>query len=451
MKTDTKPEKSNLKRPVIYIARDIERALGMMMPTANTGHISDYYIIAGRTAYAEEIQKKYPDNVMLAGDLLDTHEILIVPEVAAEIDRRTKKDNAAILVFKNTLQIERIAREKGWTLLNPSAELAEKIENKITQAAWLGDLAKYLPEHKVVKVRDIVAGAKGTPFAFPFIMQWAHSHTGDGTILVSKQPELDKIAAIFPDREARVSQYIQGPTFTTNVVAGMKSPNISYQITGMLPFTENPWSTVGNDWSLPHSLLTEEHVATIDNICSEVAERMSKAGWRGLFGLDFMHDMERDRIHLLEINARQPASTTYESQLQMHIRSHGVPGLTTFETHLQSLTGSAAKSAAQSLELIPLNDGAQIIQRVAKPLLAQTTIPTEEIFGKLESAGYAFIQYENLTPNSDKLRIQCARGIMEAHNKFNKRGKQILEIMMGVEETEDEEMEEEVEAGNEEE
>ena len=49
---------------------------------------------------------------------------------------------------------------------------------------------------------------------------------------------------------------------------------------------------------------------------------------------------------------------------------------------------------------------------------------------KLIDAGYRVINYRNDKPNKDLLRIQSEMGIMEAHNKFNKRGKNILDLLI---------------------
>jgi hypothetical protein len=48
---------------------------------------------------------------------------------------------------------------------------------------------------------------------------------------------------------------------------------------------------------------------------------------------------------------------------------------------------------------------------------------------KLLEAGYKTITYKNTKPNDDLLRIQSGQGIMLSHNKFNKRGKEIVEII----------------------
>ena len=99
---------------------------------------------------------------------------------------------------------------------------------------------------------------------------------------------------------------------------------------------------------------------------------MHESGWKGLFGIDVIYDEERDQFKLIEINARQPASTTYESQLQARFRGHGLVGATIFEAHLAALTGSTRSDLVQikvgpwQEKQIEINDGAQIVQRVTK-------------------------------------------------------------------------------------
>jgi predicted ATP-grasp superfamily ATP-dependent carboligase len=325
-----------------------------------------------------------------------------------------------IVVFKSSKLIEETCSKNGWKLLNPSAELAEKIESKVSQIDWLGDLAeKYLPQTDIKKASDIVWKEK------PIVIQWEHGHTGLGTLSVISKVQLDDIQRKFPNRLARVSPFISGPSFTVNIVVGVDKiilGNMSYQITGLKPFTDGPFSTIGNDWSLPHSLLHEHEVAYIEKMIEEIAEKMRSSGWRGLFGMDLMKDDLRDTIHLIEINARQPASTTFESLLQQENRKHGVTGITIFEAHLECLKGDTVKEP-----LILVNDGAQVIQRVSKD--TDIDAISEDMLGSLQLAGYKTIAYTNTEYNSDLLRIQSNMGIMEAHDKLNKRGKAIVEII----------------------
>ena len=160
------------------------------------------------------------------------------------------------------------------------------------------------------------------------------------------------------------------------------------------------------------------NVKKIEKIAEKIGQKMQKDGWKGLLGIDIVYDETLDELHLIEINARQPASTTFESELQEILHLHNVAGITTFSAHLSSLLGDPVTSA-----LIPVNDGAQILQRVTK-------IKNNINIKKLIESGYKIIIYNNTKPNADLVRIQSMQGILETHNKFNKRGKEIVEAVL---------------------
>lgn len=379
--------KDSTTKPVVYITKDKERAEGM--PESES-----YSIVSGDGS-------------------LDTFELLSKPETQEMIDEK----KAAILVFKNNVQIEELARSKGWKLLNPSAKLAEQVENKITQVAWLGDLAELLPPHEVAPLKNITWK---TLKEYSCVVQWAHGHTGGGTLHLTKESDLRALKEKFPDRDARVTDYIEGPMFTANIVVSDKVlvGNISYQITGLPPFTDNPFSTIGNDWSVPHTILTEAQLDEFKTIAQKVGTKLQLSGWKGLFGIDVIHDVLKNKLFLIEINARQSASTTFESQLQMSAREKGVSGITTFEAHIAALTDTPITEP-----LVEINDGAQILQRVTK------NKKTADDPTALENAGYKVLSYKNTKENADLMRIQSTKGIMETHNKFNERGKEILGLL----------------------
>lgn len=394
---------------LIYITRDIERALG-------AEPIGDYYIVTNKTPYSEEIKNKYPDNITLIQKktILDTIDLLMLDEVQEMINKK----NANIIVFKNTKNIEELCIEKKWKLLNPSAQLSETVENKITQVKWLNELSNLLPGHTICTAKEIDESILENEKVI--VLQWAHGHTGSGTMLISNIKDLKDIKEKFPHREVKITKYIRGPVFTANIVVTntvILMGNISYQITGMLPFTEKAFSTIGNDWSVTHTILTENHIKLFERMSELIGQKMQKDGWKGLFGVDIIYDEEKDELKLIEINARQAASTTFESQLQAKLAVHGVDGITTFEAHINSLLNKIITSP-----LIPMNDGAQILQRVTSKIKDIDT-------NKLINSGYKVIKYSNTKENDDLIRIQSSKGIMEVHNKFNKRGKEIIELI----------------------
>ncbi len=391
-------------QPVVYVTRDIERAIGIH-------DYKNYYIITNHTPFAKSMAK-HSSNIIIVKNkkLLSTHELLEQPSVKKFIN---KLKLPAIVVFKNTSPIEKICAVNGWKLLNPPAELSGMVEQKISQIKWLGTLAKYLPPHELKLCKDLKWKNE------KFIVQFNFAHTGGGTILIESEKQIQELAKQFPNREIRVSKFISGPIFTNNNVVWDKEVligNINYQITGLPPFTDLPFATIGNDWTLPRKLLSNKQIKQYKKMAEDIGKKLAKDGWKGLFGIDVVSEEKTGKLYLIEINARQPASTTYESQLQRKATSYKLQAtslLTTFEAHLAALLELRTPNS----ELRTITDGAQIIQRVT---------PTSYKLQPTSFTQFTLIPYTNTAPGSDLLRIQSKQGIMAEHNKFNDIGKEIL-------------------------
>lgn len=427
------------------MARDLERTLGLPISTKG------YYIISNYTAFANSLAKG-KKNVLLvkSTELLDTRELLVHPKVVKFINtviaRPTKsgeaipknygvvssppkadpRNDGGILVFKNTTQIEKICVQNGWPLLNPNAELASKVEEKITQVEWLNELKKYLPPFEIKIAKEIKWTGE------PFILQFNRAHTGSGTILVESAKQLEEIQAKFPLREVRVTKYIQGSMFTNNnVVWGKKilCGNISYQITGLKPFTNMPFATVGNDWALPYKILLAQQKKEYLAMAKSIGEKLAQSGWKGLFGIDVVLDEKSGKLFLIEINARQPASTSFESQLQQNAITNNKnchfdrakraeKSLTTFQAHLLSLL----EEKETKTNLIKIKSGAQITQKIVS---LKKVIKLNKLLEKikvLKKNNFQIFLYNNDKPESDWVRIQSKSSVADAPNSLNKHG-----------------------------
>ncbi len=394
----------------IYVTRDIERALGLPKETPN------FFIVTNTSALAASRNDIY---TIEHETTLDTYELL-GHEKMKEI--MTLHPGAHIMVFKNTQMIEKICANNNWPLLNPFAALAAQVEEKISQVAWLDELAAFLPPHYICKTKEIVW--KGTPC----ILQYNRAHTGSGTHYIDSLDTLEILQQTFPERDARVTAFIPGPVITSNnIVTPTKTlrGNINYQITGLAPFTDNPFATIGNDWKLPSLLLSNKAAKQYDAIVDAIGTKLRASGWKGLFGIDVIYHIEEDILYLLEINARQPASTTYESMLQIGKYSNTHIGkISTFEAHVLSLFGESL----DEYELLAIDTGAQILVRVpangGRNKQRETYI-VEEVT-KLDCN---VLVYTNDTPGSDWIRIQSTASFMHAHTTFNELGNNIKKIV----------------------
>lgn len=381
-----------LKRPLVYVTRDIERALGMKPE-------GSYYVVSNNTAFGRESQRQSPENIVLikSREILDTDDLLVRKE-AVDLISSLKAD---VVVFIPTPRTERIAKELGWNLLNPSALLARKVEEKISQVRWLAQDAKLLPPHRICAVKDASFDGKRS------VIQFNHSHTGEGTFVIDDEKVLRHLQVKFPNRECRIVDFIEGPIFTVSAVVAGKSVavgNPNYQITGLRPFTDLPFSTIGNDWSLPRDPKFKSAYEDAKRIAKTVGARLQKDGWKGLFGIDVVFDLKTRKTFLLEINARQPASAVFESWLQKEN--------TIFEAHIKALLDIPVSKVKE------IESGAQIVKRVTEPSFLVDR-------GTLSAKGFSVIAYENTDRNKELFRIQSSKGIMKDHNAFNDLGESI--------------------------
>ncbi|OGH84747.1 MAG: hypothetical protein A2261_01385 [Candidatus Magasanikbacteria bacterium RIFOXYA2_FULL_44_8] len=396
-------------RRIFYVCRDVERAAaGLLLGIPN------YFVITNDSGYSRTLLPQYP-NLILIKDCqqLDTLQLLKSKQCHGAI-----RPKDYVLVFKPNKQMELLCATNKWQLLNPSAELGNKVEEKISQVEWLGPLKKYLPPHQVDVLRNIIW--KGDIF----ILQFNRAHTGGGTILIKTKKQLNELKLKFPERPTRVTKYIDGPAFTNNnIVWGGRvlSGAINYQITGLRPFTDNPFATIGNDWALPREILTPSQTKQFYAIATAVGKRLAQKGWKGLCGVDTVLDRKNNKMHLIEINARQLASVPYESELQnLHCHSERSEEscCPTFAAHIAALLSITPDDC----ELTQISDGSQIILRNQK-------INRAPNLDRLKK--FKIISYDNTEIGTDRLRLQCPAGIMARHNKFNKIGKEIIYAISG--------------------
>lgn len=392
-------------KTIVYIARDLERALGLQTAVAS------YFIITNSTPFAKEMSSLHK-NILLVNspEILDTHELLAHPETKTFLSTLTEP---SILVFKNTPAIERICTAEHWPLLNPLAETANKVEEKISQVEWLGELAHFLPEHQIMLLKDVRFEST------PFILQFNRAHTGSGTILIDNENTLHELKEKFPERPVRITAYLSGTMITSNNIVFedtimVGNPNV--QITGLSPFTDKPFATVGNDWHLGKTMLNELQLVQYKEIVVSVGEKLRANDWRGLFGTDIML-ADNGRLYLIEINARQPAGTTFESQLQQK-------SLTVFDAHLLSLLGEKAENQT----LTEISDGAQLVLR--NQTNVQYTEANLTVFvSRLQSLGFTVTRYQNTEPGSDLVRIQSQTSVMKSPKELNERGESIVNAL----------------------
>jgi len=327
---------------IFYITRDIERATGIDLE-----RYPEINILANRSPLADLMYQKFPDKIILNEEgQLDTQDLL--KHYAVHIEKKSPEPQ--ILVFKNTQQIERFCEARNWKLLNGAAGLSEKFERKISQHEWLKtfDSPIEIPDTVIDRLENLKYQDLVERFGQPFIMQYNIGHTGEGTKHITSPYDLEQEIQKTPKRLVKVAKYLKGDVYTINACV---CPNniylgqISLQLTGLPDLTDNAFATVGNDWGRAREIYgansnaaakDDEYIPAvaspsqpkdlagqIEALTRKLAQSMRDERWLGLFGVDVLVQEQTHKHYLIEINARQPASCTFETQL----------------THLQNAAG----------------------------------------------------------------------------------------------------------------
>ncbi|MFB6181845.1 MAG: ATP-grasp domain-containing protein [Candidatus Magasanikbacteria bacterium] len=412
----------SLQHPLVYVTRDIERAIGLR-PRGN------YFIISNNSPLAEEISNE--NTLLVSGKSLDTWEILKQEKTKRFLNNLNSPN---LVVFKNTKQIQRKCDENNWNLLNPKPEIINEVEQKISQVEWLDYLADLMPRFTIETCKNIDFQVKLKELSRDknkkgFVLQFNRAHTGSGTHFIESEKQLESLQEKFPERPAKITEFISGDVFTLNCIAAKDktlTSSPSYQITGVEPFTQNNFATIGNDWGLAEKILDSQDKEKIKEMGKRIGTKLRDDNFVGLFGIDVIKS-NTGEIFLIEINARQPASTTFETKLQK--TNEKSDKITTFSAHLKALLRQKNNSEVQSI-----TNGAQIILRRSKnrdesDKKDQERKKAERIRDKLTKEGFGVIIYDNKASNSELLRIMSNSSICDKPNQFNKRGKKIKEII----------------------
>ena len=302
---------------IFYLTLDPERALGI-----------EDLLLSYHVLYSENSQlaipisnagvdiKNFPKNADTKVN--STSKMLENQEVINYIKTFThgKPD---ILVFKSDEVIEELCRKNDFNLLNPSYKLGKELENKLKFTEFVEEIGVFdRAEYEVFeKLEDLKYEDLSKKFGNEFVLQFIFGHTGSGTFFIDNSEILEDLKLKYPLRKGKVSRKIEGPTYTINACItklGIVIGGLSEQITGIEELTASKGGTIGNDFSQRHLNDVLRHDIITKTV--KFGEELQKKGHKGIFGLDFIIELETGKIYLIEANIRQVASSTYASYLQ---------------------------------------------------------------------------------------------------------------------------------------
>jgi len=269
-----------------YVTLDPERALGLEDVMPNYTIICPY-----KSQLTDELQRVGVKIVVLEESINSsklseivkrgTYGILQADFVQDCMNKTCGKLNfshTTILVLKNSVLIEALCKKQKWHLLAPKARIVEQFENKISQYKLLKNVAPYPATY--ISTLDQISIDEARPRQH--ILQFNRGHSGNSTFFIKSQADLKKLAGKFPKREAKISKYIKGKTYTLNCLVlsagAILTGSISEQITGLKSATNNPNTTCGNDFISPGKL-KKTKIKEMQRIAENIGKVLYKKGY----------------------------------------------------------------------------------------------------------------------------------------------------------------------------
>ncbi|MBI1888767.1 MAG: ATP-grasp domain-containing protein [Candidatus Spechtbacteria bacterium] len=236
-------------------------------------------------------------------------------------------ENPAIIVYKSSLKMERLCEQKQWTLVASPVKFGKKLfEDKIKFRKILQEIGVTPPRGEILSARNLDFYKIKNKYGTPFVLQHPRRGGGKGTFFVSSQNDLlnairklqiqnvegKEVAENISNLEVIVAKYIHGPSCSiTGCVTrhGILSTNPQYQLID-IPELYNPAKGsglfCGHDWS--SSRFSREIEQQAYDAVEKVGKYFQKLGYKGIFGIDFVLDGEKQKLYVTESNPRLLAS-----------------------------------------------------------------------------------------------------------------------------------------------
>lgn len=338
-------KKSLSGKAFFYVTLDPERAMGI------EDILPNYTIICPFRGRLTDSLRKKGVGLFILEDYIDARKIADIIKrgsygllqnalVKVHINKasRAKAMKTNILILKTSNLIEDLCKREHWTLLAPRASVAEKFENKVSQFKLLRKVVAY-PKSTVLTLEELLSFDLNKFFKIDLgrrpqaqiVLQFNRGHSGNNTFFIKpngsisspQEINIKKLYKLFPRRQVKISEYIQGKTYTLNCLAlrsgKIITGSISEQITGLAKATNNPSTTVGNDFSSAKKI-AKGNIEAIRTIASDVGGVLYKKGYRGLFGIDVIIEKSTKKVYFIELNTHQPASIPFEAKLHRRIK-----------------------------------------------------------------------------------------------------------------------------------
>jgi len=226
------------------------------------------------------------------------------PEVRDFIKRR-RHGKALFLMFDE--KTEKQAKELGLEICFPTAKLREHLDNKVVTTRVADEAGVKSVPNVLAKVDSYAELRRVSKHLGPdLVIQTPFGDSGHTTFFISDEKGWDKHAdEIAAEAEVKIMKRIRcrGTAIEACVTRhGTIVAPLMTELVGFPELTPYKGGWCGNEIfpdAFPETILRKARRAT-----RAFGNQLLKEGYRGYFELDFLHDLDNDKLYLGELNPR---------------------------------------------------------------------------------------------------------------------------------------------------
>ena len=224
------------------------------------------------------------------------------------IDHVQSREPGYVLFVMFDEETERLAEQLGMTIALPPRELRERIDSKI-ETTRLGNEAG-VPSAPNVMARctsyaELTSVADEAGLGSRLVVQLPYGDSGRTTFFIEDEAGWDKHAEHLIDEDLKIMKNIRHLPGTVEAVAtrhGTLVGPVQVDLTGFEELTPYKGGWCGNDCA-PISFGFQNQ-ARIREMARKLGNRLYEEGYKGVFCMDYLIDLDDDTVYLGEINPR---------------------------------------------------------------------------------------------------------------------------------------------------
>ena len=204
-------------------------------------------------------------------------------------------------------ETERLAKALGLTIALPPRELRERIDSKV-ETTRLGNEAGVQSAPNILtrctSYVDLLTQAGEAGLGTHLVVQLPYGDSGRTTFFIDTVDDWDSHAKDLVDEDLKVMKNIRHIPGTVEACAtrhGTLVGPVQVDLTGFEELTPYKGGWCGNDCA-PISLGTSQ--AQIREMARRLGDRLYEEGYRGVFCMDYLIDLDDGMVYLGEINPR---------------------------------------------------------------------------------------------------------------------------------------------------